>query len=55
MSWEYPFMIIDSSFRTAIGITPDGPVLFSGSSINRENKFFYFYFNTIYYLLIREF
>ena len=23
---------LDSSFRTAIGITPDGPVVFSGSS-----------------------
>ena len=24
-------IIVDSSFRTAIGITPDGPVVFSGS------------------------
>ena len=23
--------IVDSYFRTAIGITPDGPILFSGS------------------------
>ena len=32
MSWEYPilFIIIDSYFRTAIGITPDGSVGFLG-------------------------
>ncbi|MGE5705986.1 MAG: hypothetical protein ACM3XP_04630, partial [Nitrososphaerales archaeon] len=33
---------IDSYFRTAIGITPDGPVVFSGPSISYFQHLFKF-------------
>ncbi|HEU5461716.1 MAG TPA: hypothetical protein VFU79_05545 [Nitrososphaeraceae archaeon] len=45
---------LDFSFRTAIGITPDGPLVFWGPSINQASEFFYFYFNNIF-LPIHEF